>query len=63
MGKFCIIAESPVNIGVRMLQKSAAKMEGKRAAAAPLLALARVAKLCCRDSGMFPACHSDPTPF
>ena len=33
-GKFCIIAESPVNIGVRMLQKSAAKMEGKRAAAA-----------------------------
>jgi hypothetical protein len=52
-GKFCFVAERPVNIGPSMLQKSVAKMKGKRAIRSAGAGLGLVAKLCCRRPWMF----------
>jgi hypothetical protein len=42
---------------------ASASCKSQPAAGAPLLALARVAKLCCRNLGMCRACHSDQRRF
>src|ERR1035438_1353001 len=50
-GKFCNIAERPVNIGPGVLQMSIAKMKGKRAGHGTVAGVGPVARLCCRCPG------------
>ena len=52
-GKFCIIAEGPVNVGLGALQMSVAKMKGKRATATLLLAFGQLQNSVAEARGCF----------
>ena len=52
-GKFCIIAEGPVNVGLGALQMSVAKMKGKRATATLLLAFGQLQNSVAETRGCF----------
>ena len=59
-GKFCIIAEGPVNVGLGALQMSVAKMKGKRATATLLLAFGQLQNSVAEARGCFLPDRSGP---
>jgi len=62
-GKFCIIAEGPVNVGLGALQMSVAKMKGKRATATLLLAFGQLQNSVAEARGCFLPDRSAHPPF